>query len=197
MSKIIKIKSFIKNNCKYIICILIILLSILSIFLQQLDRKNSLILNSEEIEKKPGKIVVYITGQVKNPGVYYLDTDARLFNLIDLCGGLLDDADMDKVNLADKLTDAQKINIEKVKEQNIESEDEEYYEAQDYEDEKININTASQQELMNLNGIGKSTAQKILDYRKNKEFNSIEEIMNVPGIGTAKFESIKDYICVK
>ena len=50
---------------------------------------------------------------------------------------------------------------------------------------------------MNLNGIGKSTAQKILDYRKNKEFNSIEEIMNVPGIGTAKFESIKDYICVK
>ena len=104
---------------------------------------------------------------------------------------------MDKVNLADKLTDAQKINIEKVKEQNIESEDEEYYEAQDYEYEKININTASQQELMNLNGIGKSTAQKILDYRKNKEFNSIEEIMNVPGIGTAKFESIKDYICVK
>ncbi|MEG0872751.1 MAG: ComEA family DNA-binding protein [Clostridia bacterium] len=61
---------------------------------------------------------------------------------------------------------------------------------------KININTASQTELMELNGVGESTAKKIINYRKTTPFNEIEDIMEVPGIGESKFANIKDKICV-
>ena len=61
---------------------------------------------------------------------------------------------------------------------------------------KININTASQSELIELNGVGEVTAKAIIQYRENKKFESIEEIMEVKGIGEKKFEKIKDEICV-
>lgn len=63
--------------------------------------------------------------------------------------------------------------------------------------EKININTASKEELIKLNGIGETIAQNIIDYRDEYgKFESIEEIINVKGIGKAKFNDIKDYITV-
>lgn len=61
---------------------------------------------------------------------------------------------------------------------------------------KININTASESELVGLNGVGEVTAKAIIEYRENKKFESIEEIMEVKGIGAKKFEKIKDEICV-
>lgn len=205
-----KILKFLNEYKKYLICVVIIILSIISVVIQHIDRKNSLVVNGSSLESKSGKIVVYITGEVKTPGVYYLDEGARLFTLIDMCGGLLDSADTDKINLAQKLNDSEKINIAKKKE-TVEktSEVSEEYDIDDiddlYEDDiyddtstpsssKININTASKSELMTLNGIGDATAQKIIDYRSSNQFSSPEEIMNVPGIGSAKYEKIKDYI---
>jgi competence protein ComEA len=61
----------------------------------------------------------------------------------------------------------------------------------------MNLNSATVQQLENLEGVGPKTAQKIIDYREaNGGFKSIEELMEVPGIGPSKFEQIKDQVCV-
>lgn len=61
----------------------------------------------------------------------------------------------------------------------------------------VNINTASKEELMTLKGIGETTAEAIIEYRKENKFTKIEDIKNVKGIGNKKFESIKKDIEVK
>lgn len=60
----------------------------------------------------------------------------------------------------------------------------------------VNINTASAEELMSLNGIGEKTAAAIIEYRKDFPFEKPEDIMNVRGIGEKKYENIKNSICV-
>ena len=60
---------------------------------------------------------------------------------------------------------------------------------------KININTASKEELMTLKYIGKATAEKIIEYRKAHPFEAPKDIMNVKGVGEKTFEANKDRIC--
>ena len=185
----LKLKKFVIKNKTYIICIFIIILSIISVITQSIDRKNSLSVNSNVINDS-NEIAVYITGAVKNPGVYYLEEGSRLYNLLDICGGILENADIEKINLAQKLVDAEKIIIYEKSEkldENIENEE---------ENEKININEASEEELKTLTGIGESTAKKIIEYREKNRFIEIEDIINVDGVGTSKFEAIKNDICV-
>lgn len=186
------LKSIIIKYKKYIITLVILILSIISIIMQEKSRQESININSQDISKMDNKIAVYVTGAVKNPGVYYLDIGSRLSNLLDICGGVLENADIRKINLAKKLSDADKIDIPIMKEESFEDEED----IKESEDKKVNINTASDTELMTLNGIGKSTAQKIIEYRKIQEFTEIEDIMEVPGIGESKFNNIKDDICV-
>lgn len=199
----LKLKKFFIKYKSYIICMTIVLLSSLSIVFQSIDRKEALKVNNENIKDYDGKIAVYITGEVKNPGVYYLDEQsARLYNLLDVCGGILEDADIEKLNLAKKLVDSEKIVItKKLEKQNIEEIEEKIDESEgtyyiDEDAEKININNASKEELMSLNGIGESTANKIIEYRKKNSFVDIEDIMNVDGIGKSKYENIKNHICI-
>lgn len=192
-----KIKEIILKYKAYIICVVIIIMSIISIIMQDMDRKNTLKVNDKELENKDGKIAVYISGAVKNPGVYYLDNNSRLYNLLDICGGVNDNADISKLNLAQKLVDSDKFEVPiKIDNKEEEIENEEIIE-EDKSSDKVNINTASSEELQTLNGIGKSTAKKIIDYRKDNQFDNIEDIMEVPGIGESKFNNIKDSICTK
>lgn len=185
-----KIKNIILKYKTYMICILVIILSIISIIFQNIDRKNLEKVNKKENTQKD-EIAVYITGAVKNPGVYYIKENSRLSHLLDICGGILENADISKLNLAQKLIDSDKI-VVPIKEDSSDSEDE----MLETEEKKININTASKEELMSLDGIGEATASKIIDYRNKNEFIQIEDIMNVPGIGEAKFSNIKDKISV-
>ena len=187
-----KIKKLFLKYKGYIICFVIVVISIISIIIQDAQRKEEIRVNENNLNKEEGKIGVYITGAVKNPGVYYLENGSRIYNLLDICGGINDDADIDKLNLAQKLNDSDKIDVPIKKENDEENEQDE-----DEESELININNASSEELQTLNGIGQATAKKIIEFRKENEFQSIEDIMNVPGIGENKFNNIKDYICVK
>jgi competence protein ComEA len=198
--------NFINKNKIYIICFIIVIISLISIFIQKKDRENTMKVNSQEINQKDGKIAVYITGAVKNPGVYYLDENSRLNNLLDICGGVLENADINNLNLSKKLVDSDKITVT-LKQENTESSidntgentsDEEGNEtSENKQTEKININTANQNQLMELPGVGESTAKKIIEYRKTTKFVEIEDVMNVSGIGDSKFNSMKDSICVE
>lgn len=190
MNKLVKIKEIIKKYKTYILCMTIIILSIISVIIQYIDKNNELELNSISTKQKEEKIAVYINGEVKKPGVYYLDINSRLYELLDLCGGITENADINNINLAKKLIDSDMITIkEKI---NEELEDIEEFESE----EKVNINIASKEELMTLNGIGEQIANKIIEYRKNIKFNDIEDLMNVNGIGTSKYDGIKNNICV-
>lgn len=190
MKKISKILEIIKKYKSYILCIAIIILSIISIIIQYIDKNNKINLNSITAEEKQEKIAVYINGEVKNPGVYYLEPNSRLYELLDLCGGVTEKANINNINLAKKLVDSDMITITEKIDSDLE------YIEQLEENNKININTASKEELMALNGIGEQTAIKIIEYRDTTKFNDIEDLMNVSGIGTSKYESIKEDICV-
>lgn len=199
--KIIKrIKLWFEKYKMHFITLMIIILSIISIIVQALDRKNTMQINDKNIIAKENKIAVYITGEVKKPGVYYLDEGARLNQLLDICGGVTQEADIEQINLAQKLVDSDKINIplkqkDKITEE-IEDNENEDNVKNDVEKDKVNINTATKEELMTLDGIGETTANKIITYRRTKRFLEIEDLMNVSGIGEAKFSKIKDSITV-
>lgn len=193
MSKIIK---FILKYKIQMVFICIFIISGISIYIQDNERKASFSVNSSNISKNDDRIGVYISGEVKNTGVYYLKKDSRITDLINICGGITEEADVSKINPAQKLNDSDKIIIPK-KEENLNTESiEDTNESDINVQEKININTATKDELTSLNGIGEATANKIINYRNKNKFKEIEDIMNVPGIGEAKFNNIKYYICV-
>lgn len=177
----------------YIICIIIILMASLSIFIQSRQKNER---GNSNNNNNSNNIGVYVTGEIVNPGVYYLNEGSRLYQLIDIAGGLSDMADINKLNLAQSLKDSDKIDIPK-KENKSEEEISNNNERElDLDNNKVNINVATKEELMGLSGIGASTADKIIKYREKNTFTYIEDIMDVPGIGESKFNNIKDSISV-
>lgn len=144
-------------------------------------------------------IMVHITGQVYNPGLVQLESGSRVIDVVNKAGGLTSEADLDRINLARKVADEEKIYIPRIGE-DIDENKEEIQTVQDSGSEegnsggKININTASKEEIMTLPGIGEVLATRIIEYRENNKFATIEDIKNVSGIGDKKFEGIKDLI---
>lgn len=152
----------------------------------------------EFFDEKEDFIVIDICGQINNPGIVTLARNSRVIDAVEKAGGLLKDADRNRINLARRLLDEEKIYIPKIGEQlesinviNLTTSEKEL------EDEKININVANKEKLESLPGIGPSLAQRIIEYRKKKTFNNINEINNVSGIGEKKFEAIEELIKVE
>lgn len=137
---------------------------------------------------------VQVAGAVNNPGVYELPADSRVFEAIEAAGGLRDDACDKDINQASLLADGQKLYIYTVSEQ----EEKALKEAEDKaSDGLVNINSASESELMTLPGIGKSKAEAIITYRKEHgNFNAITDIKNIPGIKDGVYLKICDSIKV-
>lgn len=141
-------------------------------------------------------ITIYLTGQIKYPGIIELEEGARIAAAIEQAGGSLPDADLNRVNLALKVKDEGMYYIPSLGEEIPESfATTEANTEVSAVDGKININNADQTQLETLNGIGSVKALKIIEYReKNGEFKIIEEIMNVSGIGEKTFDGLKDQI---
>ena len=165
---------------------------------------------------------VDIKGAVNKEGVYKIKIGSRVIDVINEAGGLKENADTSIINLSKKVSDEMYIivytkeEVDKYRNENLsnseiskklqnkiltidENNDANLKESnsEDKEDEIVNINTATKEELLSITGIGESKANNIIKYREeNGNFESIEDIKNVSGIGDSLFEKIKDYIKV-
>lgn len=194
-----------KNNKKIIIIIGVIILIIISIYvLTKIDEYNYEENNYEEyfaeeenIIKEEAKkvIVVHIIGEINKPGIVELEEGARVIDAIKKAGGTTEKADLAQINLAYILKDGQKIYIPNTEDNNKKIEYNTANIENNIKEEKININTADEDELQRLPGVGASTAEKIIKYREeNGSFRKIEDIQNVKGIGEAKYNDLKEQI---
>ena len=144
-----------------------------------------------------GDVYVYVCGAVNAPGVYELKEGARVFEAIQLAGGLTEAAAADAVNQARIVTDGEQIRVPTVEEAQNQGAGVAGEVTEGTENNKININTAGKEELMMLTGIGEAKAESIMDYReKNGSFTSIEELMQIEGIKEGVFNKIKDDITI-
>ncbi|MBR1985856.1 MAG: helix-hairpin-helix domain-containing protein [Mogibacterium sp.] len=151
---------------------------------------------SEESSAQPAVIFVDISGAVEKPGVYEVTKETRLFEVIEMAGGLSEDADADHVNQASFVEDGQKIIIPVKGSDNAGDLLSSGPENSGSVNGLININTVSADELKTLNGIGDAMAERIIEYRSSRAFRSREDIMSVDGIGSKTYEKIKDHITV-
>lgn len=170
-------------------------------------------------------LTVHVCGAVRKEGVYSLPAGSRIRDAIDAAGGFSEDADRSYLNLAMKIEDAWQIRVpskEEAETLRLEqgksgagaaapgaapglscasglqgagaAKDDA---AAENREEKINLNTASKEELMKIPGVGEAKAQRIIEYREqNGRFEAIEDLMKVPGIKDASFQKMKEYITV-
>lgn len=162
----------------------------------------------KEEESNSKKVIVDIKGMINNPGVYEVDSNLRVNDVIELAGGLKEGADTSNINLAKLVSDEMTIIIysteevlEKFKQEvcicNCPYIQNDACINSNNDSNLININTAGIEELTTLTGIGDVKAEAIIKYRSEVgKFKTKEELLNVEGIGEALFEKIKDNITV-
>ncbi|MGN0711416.1 MAG: helix-hairpin-helix domain-containing protein [Anaerovoracaceae bacterium] len=175
---------------------------------ESLNNKNETDKIDENISL-PNKIYVDVSGCVAKTGVYELDEGSRVYEAIDMAGGILENADVSNLNMAQILRDQDKITVSSFKEiqknptvQGVSNRGSvavtNASEAVNQQsDSIININTADSSELQKITGIGPAMAEKIINYRtENGSFSRIEDLMKVSGIGEKTFAKFKDKITV-
>ena len=178
-----------------------------------------------KVTDKEQNYKVDIKGEINNPGIYTLKENSRVIDVIEMAGGLTENANTSVINLSKKISDEMVIIIysntqvqdfektkemEKVTQEKCNQPDENSLKndacitsntnSSTETNEvvgKISINTATKEELMTLPGIGESKANDIISYReKSGPFESIEDIMKVSGIGENIYAQIKENITV-
>lgn len=141
-------------------------------------------------ETQVREICVYVCGQVNSPGVYALADTARVNDAIEMAGGLTEAANLSGLNLAQPLTDGQKLYIPAAGE-------EVQKEALPAAEGCVNINTADEAALTSLPGIGQTRAAAIIAYReKHGPFSDARDLMQVSGIGESLFAQLEDKVTI-
>lgn len=228
-----QITDFIKDHKKEVIIVvlLVFLLSIQIYLVIALSNKKGVkeltneeetneIIKKEEIENEEiQSYLVDIKGEVKNPGAYDVSKDTRIKDVINLAGGLTNNADTIATNLSLKVKDEMVIiiysknqikEITKVKEEETKVNNTCNNDSltsnnaclssnnkANQTNSLININTASKEQLLTLPGIGDAKANNIIDYRKiNGNFKVITDLKNVTGIGDSIYDQIKNLITI-
>ena len=149
---------------------------------------------TEESTTLEAVIFVDIKGEVKKPGVYQMKVGDRVKDALDAAGGLTAEADSQKVNLAQRVEDQMVIVVPKVGEE-AEAIPAGATSKEVSKEGKVNINTATVEELKTLKGVGEKKAEAIIEYRKkNGSFKTKEDLMKVRGIGKKLFESFEERI---
>lgn len=155
-------------------------------------------LESHSDEPEVKTIVIDISGEVVNPGVYHLPEGSRVNDAIDAAGGLTNDCDINYINRAEIIHDGLKIYIPSKDEETGYLGESVTRVASLYKDSSIDINTAGSEELQKVPGIGPVTAEKIIEYRSaNGKFSSIDDLLNISGIGPKTLEKMKGYIVAR
>ncbi len=192
------------KNIKFYIVLIVILVNTILTGCDTGDNHVELSTTGEttEIENETFEtIYVHISGEVRNPGVYSVHTNTRLYQVIDMAGGMTDKAYQGDLNLAEAVCDGQKIYVmSKKQHRRMDSESKQSTNdnnVQTTDTNLVNINVATVQQLTTLPGIGDTKAAAIVAYRdENGNFSSIEDIKNVSGIGEATFSNIESMITV-
>lgn len=143
-------------------------------------------------------VYVDVKGAVRHPGVYTVTSASRVKDVIELAGGMTDQAEARAINLAQKLTDQAVVYVPTVGEQVADTWSNPSQTSGESTTTKININTADATALMSLNGIGEKKAQAIIAYRTQKGgFTTLEELKEVDGFGEKTVEKLKDSITIE
>ena len=181
-----------------VIKMIIVTTFVLWVLLTSCSRKETELISLEETEvfsedadvteEQSDSIFVYVCGAVFREGVYELPIGSRVYEAIEKAGGVLENAAVTQINQAEVLEDEAQLYIPTLEEVAMQ---------QAQEDGKVNLNSATKEELMTLTGVGATKAESILSYRQtNGKFKSVEDIMQISGIKEGLFNKIKDYITV-
>lgn len=146
-------------------------------------------------------IAIDIKGAVKRPGVYELKADDRVNEALKVAGGPLPNADLRQVNLAKQLTDQQMIYIPLQGESSAAPSSTEpsasNNESESDGSAKVNLNTATKEQLCQITGIGDKKADLILQYRQEHgQFKSIDELKEINGFGEKTVTKLKDHLSI-
>lgn len=174
----------------------------------------------------PVELTVCVSGAVKAPGLYRLPKGSRGQDAIRLAGGVTEETDLDRVNLAQLCKEGGHIKVPRLSQSRLRTLQKQKGGVQEREAihgaadagrgegidfpsvqrtittkepavrRLIHLNTAAAAELMQLPGVGEATARRILAYREKRPFSRIEDIMQIPGIGERKFVRMKDFLAL-
>jgi competence protein ComEA len=184
-----KIKITNKDKITLLILVLLIILTRFGISVKQNNMNININNNQSEIELEVNSLYkVHIDGEVMNPNVYEINECDRLNVLIELAGGLTENADTSRINLARILEDGLKVYIPSIIENKPSIESNNKLTLTDF-------NQLTKEDLMKIDGIGEVIASNIIKYKSNKGiFKKVSDLLNVDGIGEKKLELIKNMI---